>query len=112
MVEGRHRLSGLSRAVKSVLEEHKDARDNDSVMYWYLINKIGKNHGLDASKLSVYSVLHDYRRLGLPSLESAGRARRKVQRSFPDLCGSKDASAIRAESEEEYKDFANDYLRC
>ena len=44
----------------------------------------------------------------LPTFESVGRARRKVQELNPDLAPSKKAKELKDINEEEYEDFSKE----
>ena len=93
--------------VKEVLEEHEDARDSDNTMYWHLINMVGERVGFKARNLTVHELLINHKKYGLPNIESAGRARRKIQRQYPELKGSDESIRDRMEKELEFRDYAN-----
>ena len=64
------------------------------------------NHFIDV-KMSLQDVFLNHVALGIPSLESITRCRRKLQEKNPSLRDEK-AVKIRAKEEEEYKDYARD----
>lgn len=104
------RLKELSKRVKTILEGNEAARNSDNVLYLHLLREMGKEKGIDIDKMSVPMLLIHCRDLGLPTLESVGRARRKVQAKYPHLCGDDDVEACRQLNEEEYRRFAREVL--
>lgn len=102
------RLKELSNRVKSILEVNENARNSDNVLYLHVLRSYGAERGLDIDKMSVPMLLLHCKDMGLPSLESMGRARRKVQELYPELRGSDDTQAIREMQEEAYRNFARE----
>lgn len=54
------------------------------------------------------AVLNDHKKYGLPSFESITRARRKLQAEYKGLEATNRMKAVRAEAEEEFRNYAND----
>lgn len=102
------RLKELSNRVKRVLQEHESARNSDNVLYLYVLRSYGEEKGLDIDNMSVPMLLLHCRDMGLPSLESMGRARRKVQELYPELKSKDDVQAMKEEREETYRAFAKE----
>lgn len=102
------RLKELSNRVKSILEENEKARNSDNVLYLYVLRSYGEEKGIDVDKMSVPMLLLHCKDMGLPSLESMGRARRKVQELYPELRANDDVQAIKEEQEEAYRKFARE----
>lgn len=102
------RLKELSNRVKTILEENERARDSDNVLYLHVLRSYGEEKGIDIDKMSVPMLLLHCRDMGLPSLESMGRARRKVQELYPELRSSDDVQAKKEEREEAYRNFAKE----
>jgi hypothetical protein len=102
------RLRELSKRVKKILETREDARNSDNVLYLYILRGYGEGKGLDIDKMSVPMLLLHCRDLGLPTLESVGRARRKVQELYPELRANDDVQAIKEEQEEAFRAFARE----
>lgn len=100
------RLKELSNRVKSVLEKNESARNSDNVLYLHVLRSYGEEKGLDIDKMSVPMLLLHCKDMGLPSLESMGRARRKVQEIYPELRAGDNVQAMREEQEEAYREFA------
>ena len=102
------RLKELSNRVKNVLEKNVSARNSDNVLYLHVLRSYGEEKGLDIDKMSVPMLLLHCKDMGLPSLESMGRARRKVQELYPHLKSCDEVQAVKEEREEEYRQFAFD----
>ena len=102
------RLKELSVRVKEILEKNENARNSDNVLYLHVLRSYGAERGLDIDKMSVPMLLLHCKDMGLPSLESMGRARRKVQQLFPELRSCDEVQAIKEVREEAYKEFARE----
>lgn len=102
------RLKELSNRVKTILEENESARNSDNVLYLHVLRSYGEEKGLDIDRMSVPMLLLHCRDMGLPSLESTGRARRKVQELHPELRSSDDVQAKKEEREEAFRTFAKE----
>ena len=102
------RLKELSIRVKSILEANESTRNSDNVLYLHVLRSYGEERGLDIDKMSVPLLLLHCRDMGLPSLESTGRARRKIQALYPELRADDDVQAMKEEQEERYRNFARE----
>ena len=102
------RLKELSNRVKRVLQEHESARNSDNVLYLYVLRSYGEEKGLDIDNMSVPMLLLHCKDMGLPTLESMGRARRKVQELNPELRANTNVQAMKELQEETYKTFAKE----
>jgi hypothetical protein len=102
------RLKDLSKKVQAVLEKDEASRNSDNVLLLHLLREIGKEQGVDVDTMSLPMYLLHGRDMNLPTLESVGRARRKVQAAHPELRGDDDVEACREELEEAYRRFARE----
>jgi hypothetical protein len=100
------RLRELSDRVKGILEDNENARNSDNILYLHILRSYGADKGLDIDKMSVPMLFLHCKDMGLPSLESTGRARRKVQEQYPELRGNDDVQAGREMNEEKFRRFA------
>ncbi len=83
--------------VKAILEDHADARGDDHVLYyWYATGKC-------FVPFSTAFILH--KKLGLTSLEGISRARRRVQKKYPELRSDTETEAARNREEEEFHEY-------
>lgn len=102
------RLKELSTRVKEILEANERARNSDNVLYLHVLRSYGAEKGLDIDKMSVPMLLLHCKDMGLPSLESMGRARRKVQQLYPHLRSCDEVQAVKEEREVAYRNFAKE----
>lgn len=94
------RLNTLEDMVRLVLEKDPKARDDDRVLtldVW--CNIFGITPWSPVSEVM--------RNKDLPSQESLGRVRRKIQQKDETLRGSKAKEAIRMDAQADYLEYAN-----
>ena len=92
--------------VKRILEQRPETRNSDMVLYTALTQHIEEQNGLNIAGKSFYYVLCNLKELGLPSIESVGRARRKIQEQCPHLQSEKKVKKMREVQEEEYRKYS------
>jgi len=97
-------LKTIEEKVKSVLQKNEDARNDDMVLYLALCNLYLK----DAGTMPLAQIMTRHKELGLPSFESVGRTRRKLQERHPELLGSLRKQKIRAAGEKAYRKYARE----
>lgn len=84
--------------VEEALIKNEACRGDNYILYLEVLNKyIGLN-------LSIKDVFSKHKLLGIPSLESITRARRKIQERNPDL--KSEASVIREKETSTYVEYA------
>ena len=88
--------------VKEVLTENVFARNNDDYLTLRVYGKVNP----DVVSKPLYTVLLNRKELGLPSLKSIERARRKLQRKFPELSANGIVEAFREQAENDYRAYA------
>lgn len=93
------RKTELYDLVKEILEKHECARDNDFILYGYVLNK----NGISARKTSFHEITKMMIDKVIPSFCSIERARRKVQEYHEELAPSKRAKEAKDALEEEYR---------
>lgn len=88
--------------VKEILETNKMARNSDAALYIKVCERI------NPAVLSkpFWTVLLSLKEYNLPSIETVGRARRKLQEMFPELSGDVDVEAQRLLNEEVFREYA------
>ena len=97
-------LKTVEGKVKAVLQKNEDARNDDMVLYLALCNLYLKNAGT----MPLAEIMTRHKELGLPSFESVGRTRRKLQAQFPELMGSVCVQKLRAAREKAYRKYAKE----
>lgn len=102
------RMKELSNRVKAILEVNENSRNSDNILYLHILRSYGRERGIDVDTMSVPMLLLHCKDMGLPSLESTGRARRKVQELYPDLRGDDNVQAGREMNEEAFRKYATE----
>jgi hypothetical protein len=102
------RMKELSTRVKTILEANENARNSDNILYLHILRSYGADNGLDIDKMSVPMLFLHCKDMGLPSLESVGRARRKMQELYPHLRSNENVQIIREMQEEAYRQYAKE----
>ena len=102
------RFKDLSKKVKAILEECEDARNDDEILYLHMLRNEGREKGIDIDGMTVPTFLLLGKKLGLTSQESVGRARRKLQRLYPELRANEDTEVARELLEEQYRAYAKE----
>ena len=95
-------LKTIEGKVRSILQENEDARNDDMILYLALCNLYLK----DAGTMPLAEIMTRHKELGLPSFESVGRTRRKLQERHPELLGNVRRQRIRAAGEKAYRKYA------
>lgn len=94
------RLDTLEDMVREVLKRDPKARDDDRILtldVW--CNVFGINPWSPVAEVM--------RNKDLPSQESLGRVRRKIQQTEENLRGSKAKEQVRMDAQRDYLDYAN-----
>lgn len=97
-----HNLKTIEGKVRAILEKDEEARDDDMALYLAVCNACLKGTGA----MPFAEVMSQYKYLGLPSFESVGRTRRKLQEKHPELLGSVRMQRLRAAGEKAYRNYA------
>ena len=96
-----NKLFTIKNRVRDVLERHKEARDDDMVLYLLVCQDGFRNVPLIAD-LSFEFVLTHFAQLGCPRFESVRRARQKVQSESPELGCSPEVRRRRNQTRADY----------
>lgn len=99
-------LKNITQLVKLVLDQDEKARNSDSYLYFRILGILGERKGIDINHTPVTLFLLKMKEWGFPPFESVRRARQKIQAEFPELAGNAKVSAMRAEREKEFREFA------
>ena len=98
-------LRNTTKMVKYVLEKEPRTRNSDNLL-WLEVIKL-KNQGVLRMPLVV--VLQNLKEYGLPTIETVGRARRKLQADYPELRATKEVQGFRSELEAEFREWAGEH---
>lgn len=97
-----------AKIVKSILEMHPEARDSDDRLYvLYVDTVLGSDHCWAADK-PFREFMLTYRGLGLSSIETVGRCRRRIQTLYPELLGRDEVTLVRELEAEDFKAFSQE----
>ena len=94
----------LKNIVKNTLTNIEKTRNDDYMLTYFVIKKY-----LDEKNLKIeyfYQIMMFHKTYGLPSIESITRARRLLQRKYPELRADREVEKIRAEEEKQYREMA------
>ena len=94
------RLDTLEDMVREVLKKDPKARDDDRILtldVWCNVFKVNPRS----------PICEVMRNKDLPSQESLGRVRRKIQQTEENLRGSKAKEQVRMDAQRDYLDYAN-----
>ena len=97
-------LKTIEGRVRAILEKNEEARNDDMTLYLKVCNACLKGAGA----MPFAEVMTQYKCLGLPSFESVGRTRRKLQAKYPELAGNARVRRLRAEGEKAYRKYAKE----
>ena len=99
----KEKLNTIAAKVEDILRSKSKARDDDNVLYAYFLNSLG----VSVRKTSFWEITRRVVNGDLPSMESVGRVRRKVQELNPELVGTAEKRKIRYKAIDDYKAFAH-----
>lgn len=102
-------MTGLKKTtdlVYNILTQYEATRDSDNELYIKVLEYYGAKLNVDFNRVSVSSFFKHYRGLHIPSIETVGRCRRKIQEEYTDLCASDFVTAEREDREAEFRDYA------
>lgn len=94
----------LKNIVKDTLTNIEKTRNDDYMLTYFVIKKY-----LDEKNIKIeyfYQIMMFHKTYGLPSIESITRARRLLQRKYPELRADREIEKIRAKEEERYRELA------
>lgn len=97
-------LRNTTKMVKYVLEKEPRTRNSDNLL-WLEVVKL-KNQGI--LRMPVAVVMQNLSTYGLPSIETVGRCRRKVQAANPELRAERAVEEFRSELEADFREWAGE----
>ena len=96
------KMKKLAVLVKEILEKDVCARNSDLLLYWEVLCEVNPA----AINATVGQFLGRFEDFNVPTIESVGRARRKVQELHPELRAQSKVEAARMLEEEKYIAFS------
>jgi len=95
-------LYNLTTLVESMLVKYPHTRNSDAVLYVKVIEYINPK----VVRMPFVNVMYNLKDLGLPTIESVGRCRRKLQAEKPELWSDKQVQKYREENERVFEDYS------
>lgn len=102
------KLKELEPVVKEILKQKPATRGDDDLLYVYVLDQMHIN----LNSYSVTSFLLNYRKLGVPTIESVGRCRRKIQTKNEELKPTPDIILKRKKLENSFYNYSLGYKEC
>lgn len=91
-------LRKLGKTVKEIMIEDPVTRGDDDILYVRVLKKAG----IEINNISAETYIMNYRRLKLPTIESVGRCRRRVQAKDETLKPTPEIELKRRKTEQSY----------
>ena len=104
------KLKKTSDLVHELLINEPACRNSDNILYWRVLQTIGSSKGIDVAKMSVPTLFLHMKDYDIPPITSVGRARRKLQRTYPELKADDTVEGYREVLEEEFREYAKSYI--
>ena len=102
------KLKELEPVVKEILKEKPATRGDDDLLYVYVLDQMHIN----LSSYSVTSFLLNYRKLGVPTIETIGRCRSKIQEKDETLKPTPEIVLNRKKLENSFYNYSLGYKEC
>ena len=96
-------LRTLTELVRIVLEQQPETRSSDNLLYIEVLRRCTNQRVLNMPVWMFYENLTEWH---LPSIETVGRCRRKVQQENPHLKATAEVQGFRYDKETEFMRFA------
>lgn len=96
-------IRNTSELVKSIMTANKSSRSDDFTLYGFVLNKYG--YSVSTPFLAVAMAVKDN---VIPSMETVGRCRRRVQELYPELQAVEKVQSNRDELQLDYVEFVKD----
>lgn len=99
-------LKTISGLVKHILEQNKQARNSDSILYLKVLEHQSHENGIDLRFLSVPVFLMEMEQHGFSGFETVRRTRQKIQATYPELAACEAVEGFREENEKVFRAYA------
>ena len=98
-------LKTIESRVRVILSNHKEARDDDMILYLLYCNRYGE---VKIGELPFEMVMNNYKVFHIPCFESIRRTRQKIQAVTPELGCSPKVRRARKKQQGNFKAYATD----
>ncbi len=99
-------LKKTTEIVRYLLENIPHTRNNDTFLYYKVLEHISEQKGYTLTAISVPRFFGRMKEYGFPCFESVRRARQKLQATYPDLKACDKVQEFRSENEDAVRDYA------
>lgn len=99
-------LTTTTNLVKEILETVPDTRDSDNLLYLEVIKHISNDKGVNLLGLPMEQFFRKLTQNQVPSIETVGRCRRRLQAQYPELRADEIVIGYRSEREEMFREYA------
>ena len=102
------KLKDLEKKVKVILKNNPVTRGDDDLLYEYLLEEMNVN----LSSMTARNFLLSYRKMGIPTIETVGRCRRKIQAKDETLKPTPDIVLKRRKLETSFYNYSLGIKEC
>lgn len=102
------KLKDLEKKVKYILKNEPLTRGDDDLLYEYLLEEMEVN----LSSMTARNFLLSYRKMGIPTIETVGRCRRKIQAKDETLKPTPDIVLKRRKLETSFYNYSLGRKEC
>ena len=100
-------LKTTTDMVRVIMTADPKTRSCDNLLYIRFLDELSRVKGdVDYLQMTVLQFFANISELGVPTIETVGRCRRKLQQEYPDLKANAEVTAFRAEREEQFRAYA------
>ena len=99
------KLKELEPVVRDILKNKPATRGDDDLLYLDVLDRMEVN----LTKFSAETFILNYRKMGIPTIETIGRCRRKVQEKDKSLKPTPEIVLKRKKLENSYYDYSLGY---
>lgn len=103
------KLKDLEKKVKYILKNNPVTRGDDDLLYEYLLEEERK---VNLANISAKDFLLSYRKMGIPTIETVGRCRRKIQAKDEALKPTPDIVLKRRKLETSFYNYSLGIKEC
>ena len=102
------KLKEMEKVVKKILKENPPTRGDDDLLYLDVLDEMQIN----LRDFTAESFLLNYRKLGIPTIETVGRCRRRIQAKDETLKPTPEIILKRKKLETSYYNYSLGYKEC
>lgn len=99
-------LKTITEIVTTVLNADPRTRNCDNLLYIRFLDELSREKEFDYLHMTVLQFFAKVSEMGVPTIESVSRIRRKVQEKNPELRASSVIAGFREEREEMFREYA------